>query len=243
MTRMHAKRSPRSIGGFARTIAFALSVTLPVVAWASEIKFGAAPLATDDAGKLTSEARKQAVETLDNVPGEDAWKLYVWGNIDKGAEGPLYVEFYDHFQGQKNLTHRHEHADYQGEKFVSLEIELEGRVGFNKNHTYTVQLVQVNEKGKDVKLATGQLKLIKSGKQAPKQQDEQEDGESEGGDEQGDEPELTEQDKADKLDQSSAPPPVEPKKKGCNIGDPDGVAFALVMFAVFATRRTGCMRW
>ena len=71
--------------------------------------------------------------------------------LDKGAPGPLYVEFYGSMPGsgkRYKVAWFHEHRTYEGEKYVSLEMELEGNNGFNRGKSYAVELVQVNDKGR-----------------------------------------------------------------------------------------------
>lgn len=214
------------------------------VAWAGEIKFGTSQLEADDKGNLTAAGRKAAVETFDEEPGEDMWKVFVWAKLDNPAQGPLYLEFYQNIGGQDSQVWRYDAGEFAGGKYFSSEIELEGGKGFNKDRTYEVKAVQVSPKGKDLTLATGKLKLIKSGKKPEKK----------AGDE-GDEDKVPEdQDAHDSLaggeepagdadnSDKEAPPPVEPKaKKGCTI-DSDGTAWngALLLLALglgFATRR------
>src|SRR5690606_40590056 len=113
------------------------SLGLPATALAGEVVFGSEALPTDDSGKLTAEGRKAAVTELPSEPGEELWNLHLWAKIDKGGPGPLYVEFFGKLpDGKKYLAYRHEKADYQGEKYVSMDIELDGSAGFNKGHTY-----------------------------------------------------------------------------------------------------------
>lgn len=232
-----------------RTLGFALALggglLLAPTAFAGDVKFGAQPLDTDDAGKLTDAGRSAAVKQLPSLPGEEKWPLHLWAQIDKGAPGPLYVEFFDKLpgSGKRYKAWAYEHASYEGEKFVTLEIELEGDVGFNKGHTYTVEVSQLDNKGKNLVLASGQLELVYTeGKK------EDEEGE-EGGDEEGDE----EADAQDELDSfaggeegnggGEAPPPVTSpgKKKGCSVdpgmGAAPGVLVLLLLGAGIGRRR------
>lgn len=212
------------------------------VAWAGEMKFGTSTLEVDDKGNLTATGRKAAVDTIDEEPGEDMWKTFVWAKLDNAGAGPLYLEFYQNIGGQDSQVWRYDAGEFPGGKFFSTELELEGGKGFNKDRTYEVRAVQVSPKGKDLTLASGKIKLIKSGKKPAKTEDEDEDKIPEGQDEHDslagdDEPE------GDKTETKEAPPPVEPKtKKGCAI-DSDGTAWngALLLVALgglgFATRR------
>jgi len=215
------------------------------VAWAGEIKFGTSNLETDDKGNLTASGRKAAVDTLDEEPGEDLWKTFIWAKLDNAAQGPLYFEFYQSIDGANSQVWRYDAGEFPGGKYFSSELEISGGKGFNKDRTYEVKAIQVSPKGKDLTLATGKIKLIKSGKKPEKKE----------GDDEGDKvPE--DQDAIDSLaggedppgdaggdDGKEAPPPVEPKaKKGCTI-DSDGSAWsgALLLLGLgglgFATRR------
>ncbi|MEZ4452902.1 MAG: hypothetical protein R3B09_25815 [Nannocystaceae bacterium] len=214
-------------------VALAAPLLASSAAFAGEIKVGQQALATDDKGNLTADGRKAAVTELDNVPGEDLWVAHVWAKIDNGGEGPLYFEFYQDIGGQASLVSRTEYpGEYGGEKFVSAELELPGKLGFNKNREYTIKALQVSAKGKDLELAKGKVKLIKSGKEPPKEETDEEEAESAqdeadslGGE---DEPET---DKP--ATNTEAPPPVEPKKKGCSIDTEDyGWSGALVLLGI-----------
>ncbi len=219
----HNKTQPRRIllPGF---VATAVLLTAGI-AHAGEIKFGQdKPLETTDKGALTAAGKKAAVKELDNVPGEDAWQAFVWAQIDRGAEGPLYIEFWQEVNGSPSIVHRHEESGYGGDKYISAEFDLEGNIGFNKDRTYTVKAVQVSAKGKDLVLAKGKIKLIKSGR-------EPEDESGDGGEDS--EEDVSDQDVADSLagpdevegdngddpkpePDEQAPPEVKPKK-GCSV--------------------------
>ncbi|MGB1016303.1 MAG: MYXO-CTERM sorting domain-containing protein [Nannocystaceae bacterium] len=194
-------------------------------AHAGDIKFGQdKPLDVSEKGALTADGKKAAVKELDNVPGEDAWQAFVWAQLDRGAEGPLYIEFWQDVNGTPSIVHRHEETAYDGKKYLSTEFDLEGNIGFNKNRTYTVKAVQVNAKGKDITLAKSKIKLVKSGRKPAEEES--------GGDDEGDD--ASDQDVADSLagpdeedeevgDKSvepeveeQGPPEVKPKK-GCSV--------------------------
>lgn len=225
----------RSLHSMLLTTAFAAPMLTSVVAYAGEIKFGQQELAVDDKGNLSADGKKSATDTLDNIPGEDAWQAYIWARLDHGAEGPLYFEFSQDIGGQTSLVHRHEESSYDGGKYISLEVELMGRIGFNKDRTYNVRAVQVSAKGKDIELAKGKVKLIKSGKEPPPdedddekdEKDEQDEIDSLGGGEEEDPP-------ATDTPPTEAPPPVEPAKKGCSIDadDYNGFNGALILFGL-----------
>jgi MYXO-CTERM domain-containing protein len=212
------------------------------VAWAGEIKVGASTLEVDDKGNLTAAGKKAAVDTIDEVPGEDTWQVNVWAKLDNAAEGPLYFEFYQNIGGGDSLVWRHEEPNFPGGKYFSGQIELDGGRGFNKDRTYEIKAVQVSPKGKDLTLATGKVKLIKSGKKPAKSAEEDEDKVPEdqdahdslaGGEEPaGDGP----------AGGGETPPPVEPKaKKGCTIDSDDsawnGALLLALLGAGLAARR------
>lgn len=231
-----------------RNLSFALAIggglLLAPQAFAGEVKFGAQPLETDDKGKLTEAGKSAAVKQLPSNPGEEVWPLHIWAQIDKGAPGPLYVEFFDKLpgSGKRYKAWAYEHAGYEGDKFVTLELELEGDVGFNKGHTYTVELSQVDTKGKNLVLATGQLELVFT---EGKKEDEEDDDEGEGDDDE----QSEEQDELDSFaggeggNGGEAPPPVTSpaKKKGCSVdpgmGAAPGVLVLLLLGAGVRRRR------
>lgn len=209
-------------------------------AFAGEVRFAAEAFDTDDSGKLTDAGRKSAVKELPSLPGEDVWVLHLWAQLDKGAPGPLYVEFFDKLpgSGKRYKAWAYEHSAYDGEKHVTMEIELEGNVGFNKDHTYTVELVQVDDKGKNLELAKGQIKLVYTeGK--PEGEEDDEDDE----DEQADAQDELDSFAGDEGGSDEAPPPVTPPstKKGCRvdpgIGAAPGVLVLMLLGAGVARRR------
>ena len=219
--------------------ALTTALLTPAVAYAGDVKFGAEPLAIDGEGKLTADGKKSAITSLKSQPGEELWVVHVWAKIDKGGPGPLYVEFIgDRPGGGKYTALRHEKADYQGEPYVSMEIELDGNTGFNKGKTYAVKVIQVSSKGKDIVLASSKLTI---------EYVEPEAGEDDGGgDTDGDE--MSDQDALDTLvggddgSDSEGPPPVAPKKKGCSIdasglGGFSGLLLLFSVGAVAARRR------
>lgn len=236
-------KSPRNhlLRRLTLSTAFALAALCSTVALAGEVKVGTGPIQLDDKGKITS--KDVIVDTLDEIPGEDVWKAFVYAKLDNPAPGPLYVEFYQDLDGNKTLVWRHEEPDFQGDKYINLELDLEGGKGFNKNRTYDIKVTQVSAKGKDLTLATGKIKLIKSGKKPEKKPEDEGD---EGGKTDPD------QDAHDSFgsggsggegDGGSAgngdgskegPPPVE-KKKGCAIdSDDSGWNGAMVLLALGA---------
>lgn len=224
--------------------AVALAALCSTTAWAGELKVGTAPLEVDDKGNITAAGRKAAVDTLDEVPGEDTWQAHIWAKLDGAAAGPMYFEFYQNLNGTDSLVWRHDAGEYAGGKYYSGEVELAGGRGFNKDRVYEIKAVQVSAKGKDLTLASGKVKLIKSGKKPAKTE----------GDEEGEDKVPEDQDAHDSLaddDKSSgdtpkptaeAPPAVEPKaKKGCAIDSDsstwNGALLLLVIGAGFAARR------
>lgn len=219
---MNNRRS-RFLASWVAPAALAVTLLAPAVAYAGEVLIGNEPLATDDSGKITADGKKAAVDTLKSEPGEELWIAHVWAKIDKGGVGPLYVEFIgDAPGGKKYTTKRHEMAEYQGEQFVSMQIELDGNTGFNKGRTYGVRVVQVSSKGKDIVLAQSKITL-EYVEPAPEE-----------GGEDGEDPsdEMTDQDALDTLvggeenasGDDGGPPAVAPKdKKGCSV-EPSGFA-------------------
>jgi MYXO-CTERM domain-containing protein len=231
-----------------RNLGFALALggglLVAPLALAGDVKFGAQPLETDDAGKLTDAGRSAAVKELPSSPGEEKWPLHVWAQIEKGAPGPLYVEFFDKLpgSGKRYRAWQYEHAGYEGEKYLSLDIELDGNAGFNKDHTYTVEVSQLDSKGKNLVLASGQLKLVYT------EAEKEPAGKDDEGDEEGDDAEA-EQDELDSFaggeegNSGEAPPPVTSpgKKKGCSVdpgtGAAPGVLVLLLLGAGLRRRR------
>jgi len=220
------------------TATLAAIVCVPQLAWAGEVKFGAEPLETDDSGKLTDTGRRAAVTELPSQPGEELWILHVWAQIDKGAPGPLYADFIGKLPDGKPYTaYRHEYGQYEGEKFVSYEMELDGNEGFNKGKTYTVNLKQISSKGKDIVLASSKITLAYT--EAPPEPEGSGEGDTDGGDD-----ELSAQDELDTLGGGGGddgPPPVENKgKKGCAV-DPHAYGtpgwLMLLMLGAAARRR------
>ncbi|WP_434421355.1 MYXO-CTERM sorting domain-containing protein [Nannocystis pusilla] len=223
--------------------AFALAALSSAAAYAGEVKVGATPIEIDGSGKITAQGKSAVVDTLDEVPGEDRWIAYIHAKLENPAPGPLYIEFFQNLDGNKSSVWRHDENDFAGDKWFYGEIELDGRKGFNKNRTYDIKVTQVNAKGKELTLATGKIKLIKSGKkpEAPKEDETKEDeaaaeqdahdslGGGDGNDGAGDGSSTPSPDSA-----SEGPPPVE-KKKGCSV-DADGNAWngAMVLLALGA---------
>lgn len=227
------------------TFAFALALGGAALtasdAQAGKVRFGAEPLDVDDAGKLTDAGQSASTTTLASLPGEEIWPLHVWAQLDKGAPGPLYVEFFGKLpgSGKRYLVWRHEHASYEGGKFVSIDIELDGNSGFNRDRTYAVELNQLNDKGKNVKLASGSLSLSFT---EAEPEEEENDGDDEG------EEDLDEQDVLDSFagdngeEGDEAPPEITPpaKKKGCHVDPRGGAApgvLVLLMLGMGLARR------
>lgn len=228
-----------------RSLSFALVLASGALvapeALAGEVKFGAEPLETNDAGDITKAGRSAAIKELKSLPGEEIWPIHVWTKIDKGAPGPLYVEFYGKVPGS-NKRYRawaYEHRGYEGEKFVSVSFELDGNDGFNRGRTYDVEVVQLDDKGKNLKLASSKVSLVFT------EGEPEEEGDDEG--DEGDD--LSEQDELDSFTNEDeggsdeAPPPVTPPstKKGCSVdpgmGAAPGVLVLLMLGAGMARRR------
>lgn len=232
-----------------RSLGFALALAGGLLAapeaLAGDVKFGAKPLETDDAGKLTDAGKSAAVKQLPSNPGEEVWPLHLWAQIDKGAPGPLYVEFFDKLpgSGKRYKAWAYEHAGYEGEKYVTLDIELEGDVGFNKGHTYTVEISQLDNKGKNLVLASGLLELVfTAGK--PEDSEDEGDDDDEGEDEDGQTKEQDELDSfagGDEANSGEAPPPVTSpgKKKGCSVDSGSGMAPGVLVLLMLGAGLVG----
>jgi hypothetical protein len=212
-------------------------------AFAGEIKFGKEPLAVDGDGKITDAGAKAAIEEIPSVPGDEEWIVHIWARLDKAGPGALNVEFYGKTpDGQKYLAYRHVENDFEGGKYVSLELELEDGQGFNKGHSYTVEITQLDDKGRDLKLATGKMKLGYTPPPAEGKGDEGKDdeGKDEAGEEAGDD---DAQDAQDSLGNETPPPVESGKKKGCAIdpGTDAGALGGLVLVALAGfSRRARC---
>lgn len=228
------------VGRFVPALALVGALLAAPSAFAGEIKFGKEPLAVDGDGKITDAGSKTAIEEIPSVPGDEEWVVHLWARLDKAGPGALNVEFYGKTpDGQKYLAYRHVEQDFEGGKYVSLELELEDGQGFNKGHSYTVEITQLDDKGRDIKLATGKLKLGYTPPPAEGKGDEagkDEEGKDEAGEEEGDD---AAQDAQDTLG-TETPPPVESgKKKGCAIdhGTDAGSLGGLVLVALAGLAR------
>jgi hypothetical protein len=195
----------------------AASLLGSATAWAGELVVGAEPLEVDGSGKLTKAGREKAVTKIESsVPGDEVWSLFLWAKIDNPAVGPLYLEFYRNYQGKQLMAHRVEFAEYAGDKFVSMDVEISRSEGFRAGETVDVAFVQ-NVGGRDVKKAKGKLELLASSKPAPKPEKEAAGEEEE--EEEKDPNEAREIASDPAGDPSSEPPPVESgDKKGCTVG-------------------------
>lgn len=227
-------------------LCFGATLSLSGLASAGEVKVGAKKLETDDSGNLTEAGRKAATEELKNEPGDDeVWIAHIWAKLDKGAApGPINVEFYGTLpDGKPYLTFRKVEDGYDGGKFFSVELELDGDDGFNKNKQYKIEITQLDDRGKEFKLASGKVKLAwVDHKEEPAK--EESGGKEEGGKAESD---TAEQDQLDTISgggdggggDGGGPPPVEPKKKGCAIEPEGGGVIGLAaLFALGAfTRR------
>jgi len=216
---------------FVSAVAFTGALLVAAPAFAGEIKFGKEPLAVDGDGKLTDAGSKAAVEEIPSVPGDEEWVVHLWARLDKAGPGALNVEFYGKTpDGQRYLAYRHVENNFEGGKYVVLELDLEDGQGFNKNHTYTVEITQLDDKNRDVKLATGKLKL--GWTPAPAEPEGKDDAGKEDEGEAEEEGDDASQDAHDTLGET--PPPVESgKKKGCAI-EPDTDAGALGVLVLLA---------
>lgn len=230
-----------------RTLTFAVALVGGAVvssdAFAGEVKFSAEPFDVDEDGKLTDAGKSAATKELASLPGEEIWPLHIWAKIDKGAPGPLYVEFFGKLpgSGKRYLAWRYEHSGYDGEAFVNIEVELEGDRGFNRGKTYAVELTQVGDNNKNIKLASSEITLAFT---------EAKEEEGDEGDEDEDD-ELSEQDELDSFagpdggegdGAEDGPPAIPPEsKKGCHVdpgtGAAPGVLVMLLLGAGLGHRR------
>jgi MYXO-CTERM domain-containing protein len=227
--------------GATTTLAIALGIGLLASgpAWAGDLKIGKDPLETDGDGKLTKAAQAAAVTEVEAEAGNEAWVLHLWAQIDNPAQGPLYVEFYRQREGKELVAHRHEIADYAGDKYVSVDVEIDRSEGFRPGETVDLAFVQ-NVGGKDAKKAKAKVSLLASSvpEPAPEEDAPEEDAPEEDAPEEDDaaasEPEPAAA--------PAGPPPVEPSEtKGCRVGAEPGSAgwwSVLALVLVARTRRT-----
>jgi hypothetical protein len=197
-------------------------------AWAGELLVGAEPIEVGDDGNITKAAKGKAVAELESsVPGDEAWTLYIWAKIDNPAVGPIYLEFYRNHDGRELMAHRVGYEEYEGDKFISMDVEITRTEGFRSGETLDVAFVQ-HVGGKDVKKAKGKITLLKSSKPMPKAEEAA--------------PEEEEKDPneakeiAETPASESEPPAVESgDKKGCTLG---GVAMSpWLLLPLVALRR------
>lgn len=234
---------------FVTALVLAAAFLFAAPAFAGEIKFGKEKLAVDGEGKITDAGLKAAVEEIPSVPGNEEWVVHMWAKLEKAAPGALNIEFYGKTpDGQRYLAYRHAENDYEGGKYVSLELELEDGQGFNKNHTYSVEITQLDDKGRDFKLASGKLKLgytpapaeADDGKDEEGKDDDGKDDDGKADDGKADEDDGDDQDAQDSLGNGTPPPVESGKKKGCSI-EPDGPSGALGVLVLVALA-TGARR-
>jgi hypothetical protein len=241
----HPFRSAASGLALGLVVAF---TAVPALAGEVKIGEGITSLEVDDNGKLTADGRKTALSELDKLPGEDAWDANIHATLDSGrGDGPLYVEFWHKVQGEWQSFWRHDMNDYDGRKYVIVNILLEGNYGFNKDREYTVKFVQVNTKGNDITLAKGNIKLINTGRKVEESEDGGGGGGAEGGDDEPSAQDIRDTLVGDDDEEGEAPdapapepPPAEPSKKGCSIGGEWDAGFsglAVLLLAGIANRR------
>lgn len=212
------------------------------VAHAGQIKVAKEALELDDKGNLTKAGKSAPTGEIPSEPGEEIWPLFVWAKLDKGAPGPLYFEFYGKLPGDNKpykVAWHHEVSDYDGGEYVSASFNLEGNFGFNKDKSYTIKAVQLDDKKGTMVLAEGKFSLTWT------EPEPDEDDGDDGDDGEEDDGHSDEQDELDSLggdDPASGdgPPPVAPPpKKGCNVDPTEhGAPGVLVLLALgFAFRR------
>lgn len=233
----------RALSRWSAAGALALAFGTSSIAYAGEILVGTEAFAVDGEGKVTDAARATAKAEIPSQPGDETWVVHLWAKLDKGAPGGLNIEFHGAMpDGKPYLTYSTAEEGYDGGKYLSLEVELEGGKGFNKNKAYTIHITQQGDKGKVFKLASGQVKL--GWTEAPKDPTGGGGGE---GDEDGEAVDSSAQDALDTLSGGGGgeggaggeggPPPVEPTKKGCAIEPDAGGTLALLgLFALAASR-------
>jgi hypothetical protein len=200
-------------------------VMVAVLAAPGELLVGSEPLPVDDSGKLTADGKAKALTKIEaSEPGEEVWTLHLWAKIDKGAEGPLYLEFHREHKGERLLAHRVEYDDYGGEPYTSREVEISRSQGFRIGDTIDLTLIQIVG-GKDVAKAKGKVELAASSKPAPAAKDDapgQDEVDPNEAREIGSTPDAN----------AGGPPPVEAGKKGCAIGEPSPVWLLLGLVLV-----------
>lgn len=233
----------RGASRWAAALALGLTLGVSSVALAGEIKLGTEALAVDGEGKLTDAGRAAAKDEIPSEPGKETWVVHLWAKLDKPAPGGLNIEFHGTLpDGKSYLAYSEAEEGFDGGKYLSMELELEGSKGFNKNKSYTIHITQQDDKGREFKLASGKIKL--GWTEAPKEPEPAAEG---GGD--GEEVDSSAQDALDTLSgggdgggeggdgagaASGGPPPVD--KKGCAIdADAGGTLALLGLFALAAT--------
>ncbi len=202
-------------------------------AWAGELLVGVEPLPVDDAGKVTKEGKAKAVSEIESsVPGDEVWMLYIWAKIDNPAEGPIYLEFYRNHEGKQLMAHRVDYDEYEGDPYISMDVEITRNDGFRIGDAFEVAFVQ-NVGGKDVKKAKGKIKLLASSKPAPAPEEAEGEGEEEV-----DPNEAKEIGEAPSGgDEGGGPPPVEGgDKKGCTVGGVAPAPWLLLLGGVGLSR-------
>lgn len=228
-------------------LCLALAVSIPAVtvaqsAWAGELKLLAEAPETDGSGKLSGSPA--TTKELASDPGEEIWHLHLWAKLDKGAPGPLYAEISGKVpgSGKSYVVQNFEKSDYEGDKYISWSIELDGNTGFNRNRDYTIELVQLNSKGKNISLTSrGKFKLTYT---EPAEEEDEGGQEDDGGQEDGDEQDAHdslggEGDEGDGGGDDGPPAVAPPAKKGCSVdpGRNGGSALVLLLLVGAAIRR------
>jgi hypothetical protein len=214
-------------------LALLLASTASAVAWAGPLLVAPEPFATKDTGRLADGEQGKAVTALAGIAGDDAWELNLWAELDWGyGAGPMYVEFFGELDGKRyKVAWQHEFEFSGDQKYVTVEgLRIEGGAGFNRGRTYAIEIHQVNDKGRDLTLARGKIKLDPAPAPTPG-------ASSGGGGEEPAEEELDAQDVADSLAgddggqsgdaptpaptsaATGAPPPVSDPgdKRGCSV--------------------------
>lgn len=210
-------------------------------AWAGELRIGVEPLEVDGQGKITDAGRKAAVTEVEAEPGNELWTIHVYAQMDKRTvEGPLYVEIYRERNGKQLVAYRKDYPDYDGARYVSIELELERTDGFAPGQTVEVAFVQ-DVAGRTVKWAKSPLTLLASSVPPEPEEEQELEDELDGEDEDEDELDGEDEEAAAAPPQPAAPPSEPPpvtsgNKRGCRMGGPEPSAW-LVLLALIGARR------
>jgi hypothetical protein len=208
---------------------------------AGELLIGLEPLEVDAKGKITDAGKAAAVTEVEAGPYNELWSVHLYAQLDKRTvNGPLYLEVYRERKGKLFVALRKEYPDYDGARYVTMDLELESTDGFAAGQTVEIAFVQTVG-GRDAKWAKAKLTLLASSAPPPESEPEEEvegededelegEGEDEGEDEEAAAPPQPAA--------PSEPPPVESgNKRGCHVGGPEPSAWLLLVPLLGARRR------